>query len=149
MYLAAVDRGTEYLLQTTRTFTTEQISLVDKQFAKRYKCSFLTLLNETQTDLLQFYLEHGCCVHQQNERTGDNLLHNFVSLPFQKILLEKGGDPNKRNHKGQTPLHLAVKHNNRSYYELLLQHGAEDVLDNKERSVHDYVVWYKFTEKEL
>lgn len=148
MFLAAVDRGTEYLLETTRTLTTEQIAIVDNQFAKQYKCSFLSLLNESQTDLLQFYLEHGCSVHHENKSTGDNLLHRFVSLPFQRILLEKGGDPNKRNHKGQTPLHLAIKHNNHAYYKLLIQYGAKDTPDNRGRWVKEYCLWYKFIEKE-
>ena len=62
-------------------------------------------------------------------------LHQAVSKGNEKCILqyiENGSDLNMKDHKGLTPLLLALKHNQLEIAKILIKHGADIELANKE-----------------
>ena len=143
MLLSLVNRGRDYFVDTIVTLSPENIAEIDRQYHKSYRRSCLTLLRETDTEKLQYLLNNGCRL-LNDRQTGNSLLHRFVSIPFQQILLQHGANIHHTNEMGQTPLHLAVKNGNLDYALFLLDNGADNKRDYRGRSVRDYLNWYNY-----
>lgn len=77
--------------------------------------------------------EHAELLHNRSERTAESLLGNtalhwacaFGHAAAARWLLERGADPNGRNHGGSTPLHSACSHARAELVRLLLDSGAD------------------------
>lgn len=143
MNLSIVNRGRDYFVKTIVTLPREFILQVDDQYYHSYSRSFLSLLDSSDTESLQYLLQLGCAI-RSDQRTGNSLLHRFVSIPFQQILIQYGADIHCTNEKGQTPLHLAVKNGEVEYCLYLLEKGARNDRDNRGRNVKDYLRWYNY-----
>ena len=60
-------------------------------------------------------------------------LHGLLAL-----MIEKGGDVNTQGQNGDTALMAAVKRGRASCLELLVKHGAQDIPDDKGRSIASF-----------
>ena len=71
------------------------------------------------------YLQASC---KDNDCVGNSLLHKLAIIADPKpleLLISKFSNVNKRNDKGETPLHLACLHGNKQSAKLLLYNFAE------------------------
>lgn len=101
--------------------------------------TLLALAHLEEYDQLKAWLHH----HQdslqhldlnQQDETGRTLLHHLSTDPkMVSLLLRNGADPNVRDEKGETPLHIAVRHNAKHSVDLLLAAGADPLAANAEQ----------------
>lgn len=101
--------------------------------------ALLALAQLEEYDQLKAWLRH----HQDNlqhldlnqqDEAGRTLLHYLSTDPeMVRLLLRNGADPNVRDEQGETPLHIAVRHNVKRSADLLLAAGADPLAANAEQ----------------
>ncbi len=93
--------------------------------------------------IVRFIVSHG--VDPLNlDSEGKSLLHYAYDIDTEtaQFLLDRGGDINRRDHRGMTPFIWAAVTDNREYAYWLMEHSANpDITDNTGRSASDWA-WY-------
>jgi ankyrin repeat protein len=81
-------------------------------------------------------IQNGAFPNAKNKRNRNSLHYCFENktptLPVVKLLVDNGCDPNQRDEAGNTPLMLAVKHDNLRPIKYLLENGADPTLQNND-----------------
>jgi ankyrin repeat protein len=90
-------------------------------------------------DVVRYLLEAGAEPHPASRVGGFTPLHSAVAtdagaadIEIVRMLLDGGAAPNARSQSGSTPLHTAAFTGDRASLDLLLKHGADPGIRNKE-----------------
>ena len=97
--------------------------------------------------LLQDFIDLQYDVNSQINATQLTALHEAVEQGHKEattILLQNGANPNLKECRGFTPLHMAVRKQNTHLIHLLVDHGAHALKDKQNNYPEDYTEWYYY-----
>ncbi len=97
--------------------------------------------------LLQDFINLGHDVNSQINAIEFTALHEAVEQGHKEattILLQNGANPNLKECRGFTPLHMAVIKQNTHIMHLLIDHGAHALKDKQNHYPEDYTKWYYY-----
>lgn len=85
----------------------------------------------SSSQMVALCLEKGAAVNAVDS-LGNGLLHLSQELSIMKVLLDHNAFVSQRNNQGETPLMKAASSGNRELLMLLLEHGADETIQDKE-----------------
>jgi ankyrin repeat protein len=90
-------------------------------------------------EVVRYLLEMGADPRRASRQGGFAPLHSAVAtdagardIEIVRMLLDKGADANARSESGSTPLHTVAFTGDRESLDLLLEHGADPAIKNRE-----------------
>ena len=96
-------------------------------------------LSDGQISVVKKYMDQGCDIHRITKTDRWTYLHNIFLSPSKsdispvesiEFLIEQGLDVNAIDSYGYTPLMYAVRQQNTEGIQLLLQNGADELLEH-------------------
>lgn len=93
-------------------------------------------------DVVRYLLEAGADPRPASRAGGFTPLHSAVAtdagaadIEIVRMLLGRGAQPNAKSQSGSTPLHTAAFTGDRATLDLLLRHGADAAIKNKDGKI--------------
>lgn len=130
-------------LKTIKTLK-NQINIIYENFDSNDNCiekshlfNIINLKDENlKLELLEHFYSIGADLNKKDSDS-NNLIHSLCMLNFESVksmeyLLSKFSDINQKNNKGETALHLAVKHGKKDRVKLLLEKDIDKEIKNSE-----------------
>ena len=101
---------------------------IDTRDSDGWTALYAAMVND-DNDVADTLLDNGAAIQNINKNDGNSLFHDAAKTGcafVTRYLLAHATDPNKRNERQETPLHLASTHGHRNIVHLLLANKTTD-----------------------